>query len=316
MKKLVTICAISLLTLPAMAQDAENEALGRSDAFGGNEAAISSDSDNGLGGETFTNDEAFGGGDLPPVVEAGPMDGPMGDPMGDIAPLEDVISGMSEAEFSQFEQGIEMEGGFSDDVGFALDQASISQALEAGVITQEQADTVGQLVELVEANSESFDFDLEQMITEELTSGDLGGDEALRILQTFNTLSDADKAIAGSADFDPARDYEQLSAAGQESIAGYFRQELQIQGAENPEQLANILDAVGVDDISQLDLEQLSQLDAQAQDELINEYLGGEIPEGVDPTGAGGAAGGPDPSGAGGATGGPDPSGAGSATGG
>ena len=284
MKKFITVCAFSLLAMPVLAQDNETGAPGNESGFDGNAPAITSGADGG-----------FGGGDLPP---------------GDIAPLEDVISGMSETEFSAFEQNIEQEGGFSEDVGFALDQASISQALEAGVITQEQADTVGQLVELVEANSESFDFDLEQMITEELTNGNIGGDEALRVLQTFNSLSDADKQIAGQADFDPARDYDQLSAAGQESLENYFRQEIQIQAEQNPEEFAGLLQAAGVSDVSELTIEQISRLEG-----LEQEMTQG-LPEGVDPTGAGSAAGGPDPTGAGSAAGGPDPTVAGGADGG
>lgn len=158
---------------------------------------------------------------------------------GEVASLGDVLSSMSPAQLQSFQQEVTSGAGLSSDVSFAIDQASVSQALEAGVITQTQASIVNQILEISDANAESFDFDLERLIAEEINAGNINADEAVRVLTAFNSLDDADKVLAGTSEFNPyiTADYNELSASGKEVVETFLRGELTAEGGTDVDAL-------------------------------------------------------------------------------
>lgn len=176
-----------------------------------------------------------------------------------VTPLSAVLETMSPSEIRSFESSLETGDAISGELTQAVDRASISQALEAGIITQEQAETVGQLLEIVEADSESFDFDLQRLMQEDLASGNLNDAQALIILTAFNSLNSADKDIAGQEDFTPIDDYTQLSPSGQSAIETFLRDALALESVNNPAEMQQLLIANSITNIDHLTLAELAQ---------------------------------------------------------
>ena len=77
------------------------------------------------------------------------------------------------------------------------------------MITEEEAQDVAGALEILEANAEFFQFDIQDVIFQALEEGDVSLDEITLTLNAFNQLSDAGKAIVGQENFDP----NDLSAA-------------------------------------------------------------------------------------------------------
>ena len=139
--------------------------------------------------------------------------------------LSAVLSGLSDSQRSTFETDIGSAMNLNADIDAVFEAATINQALEQGVITAAQAEQAEQALAIIEANADSFSFDVQDAIADALANGvDL--DEISQTLNVFDTLSDADKAIVGQEAFgDPSQSaeaqalWDQLSPDAQSKIA-------------------------------------------------------------------------------------------------
>ena len=117
----------------------------------------------------------------------------------EIAPLANVISGMSETEITQMEQTV-IEGAISME---ALCDSAVAQ-------------------QIANANAEFFDFDILDEIATIIAEGEFTEAQIRSTLEGFNNLSDADKALVGQYNFEADASntlYQQVSAAGKTIIA-------------------------------------------------------------------------------------------------
>ena len=132
----------------------------------------------------------------------------------EIVPLGDAISGLTEQDFANRAGA----GDISVQIDAALDSAMVADALEQGLITQEEAGTLNQALEIIEANIENFDFDIQAMIAEALENGDVNLQQVTETLNAFEQLSDAGKAIVGQETFNPLNGQGNLSDADWEIV--------------------------------------------------------------------------------------------------
>jgi len=139
----------------------------------------------------------------------------------EVPSLADVLSEMSDVEISEMEQSVFDAGALDFDTQSMI-QNEIEAALEEGLISPEQASDVDIALEIVNANAEFFDFDILKEISELIAEGEFSEAQIRQTLQAFDSLSDADKAIVASEEFD-ANDvnnalYQQVSAEGKAII--------------------------------------------------------------------------------------------------
>jgi len=127
----------------------------------------------------------------------------------EIVPLGDAISGLTEQDFANSAGA----GDISVQIDAALDSAMVADALEQGLITQEEAGTLNQALEIIEANIDNFDFDIQAMIAEALENGDVNLQQVTETLNAFDQLSDAGKEIVGQETFNPLNGQGNLSDA-------------------------------------------------------------------------------------------------------
>lgn len=127
----------------------------------------------------------------------------------EIVPLGEAISGLTEQDIAEQAST----GGMSAQIDAALDSAMVSEALEQGLITQEEAGSLNQALEIIEANVDNFDFDIQATITEALNNGDVNIQQVVETLNAFDQLSDAGKAIVGQETFSPFDGQGDLSDA-------------------------------------------------------------------------------------------------------
>jgi uncharacterized membrane protein len=130
----------------------------------------------------------------------------------EITPLADVLGNMSPQERQSFDQNISEAQGLSSEVSRAVDAATVSQALEAGLITEEQASAVSEALEIIEANADSFNFDVQSAIEQGLADGSLTMSQVTETLNAFVQLSDAGKALVGNQAFVPEANNQYYSA--------------------------------------------------------------------------------------------------------
>ena len=83
-----------------------------------------------------------------------------------------------------------------------LNVAVVNQAFESGLISADEASDVEAALEILEANTQFFDFDLPGLI-DELLAKLVTTDELYTTLDLFNQLSVADKTEVGKESFDP-----------------------------------------------------------------------------------------------------------------
>jgi hypothetical protein len=139
----------------------------------------------------------------------------------EVPSLADVLSEMSDVEISEMEQSVFDAGALDFDTQSMI-QNEIEAALEEGLISPEQASDVDIALEIVNANAEFFDFDILKEISELIAEGEFSEAQIRQTLQAFDSLSDADKALVTSEEFD-ANDvnnalYQQVSAEGKAII--------------------------------------------------------------------------------------------------
>ena len=90
-----------------------------------------------------------------------------------------------------------------DDFEGTLNLAVVNQAFESGLISADEASDVEAALEILEANTQFFDFDLLGLIDELLAEGVVTTEELYTTLDLFNQLSVADKTEVGKESFDP-----------------------------------------------------------------------------------------------------------------
>ena len=138
----------------------------------------------------------------------------------EIAPLADIISGMSDSEITQMEQTVTDVGSLTSDVEFVV-EAAVSEAVSEGAISMEVMSDSAVAQQIANANAEFFDFDILDEIATLIAEGEYSEAQIRSTLEGFNALSDADKALVGRYDFEVASDnvlYQQVSAAGKTII--------------------------------------------------------------------------------------------------
>lgn len=115
--------------------------------------------------------------------------------------LADVIGTLSSDEISQMESSVADQGSLSFDMDVTV-EAAVSEAIEDGLISAEQAEDAAASLELIQANADFFNFDIVEAIGEVIESGEFSIEEIRQTLEGFNTLSEAGKALVGNEDFD------------------------------------------------------------------------------------------------------------------
>ena len=139
----------------------------------------------------------------------------------EVPSLADVLNDMNDVEILEMEQSVFDTGALDFDAQSMI-QNEIEAALEEGLISPEQASDLDIALEIVNANTEYFDFDILQEISDLIEEGEFSEAQIRQTLQAFDSLSDADKALVANEGFD-ANDpgnalYQQVSAEGQTII--------------------------------------------------------------------------------------------------
>jgi len=139
----------------------------------------------------------------------------------EVPSLADVLNDMNDVEILEMEQSVFDTGALDFDTQSII-QNEIEAALEEGLISPEQASDLDIALEIVNANAEYFDFDILQEISDLIEEGEFSEAQIRQTLQTFDSLSDADKALVANEGFD-ANDpgnalYQQVSAEGKSII--------------------------------------------------------------------------------------------------
>ena len=119
----------------------------------------------------------------------------------EVPSLADVLSDMSDIEILEMEQSVFDSGALDFDTQSMI-QSEIEAALEDGLISPEQASDLDIALEIVNANAEYFDFDILQEISTLIAEGEFSEAQIRQTLQAFDSLSDADKALVASEEFD------------------------------------------------------------------------------------------------------------------
>ena len=114
----------------------------------------------------------------------------------EIAPLADIISGMSDSEITQMEQTVTDVGSLTSDVEFVV-EAAVSEAVSEGAISMEVMSDSAVARQIANANAEFFDFDILDEIATLIAEGEYSEAQIRSTLEGFNALSDADKALVG-----------------------------------------------------------------------------------------------------------------------
>jgi hypothetical protein len=139
----------------------------------------------------------------------------------EVPSLADVLSDMSDIEILGMEQSVFDSGALDFDTQSMI-QSEIEAALEEGLISPEQASDLDIALEIVNANAEYFDFDILQEISTLIAEGEFSEAQIRQTLQAFDSLSDADKALVASEEFDASNPanalYQQVSAEGKAII--------------------------------------------------------------------------------------------------
>lgn len=133
-----------------------------------------------------------------------------------IPSLQSSLSELSPQQLEVFNENINAAGTISENVGAAIDQAQVSAALEQGFITQAEAADLNTALQIIEANADKFDFDVNAAITEALAAGDITAAEVAAVTTAFSNLSEAGQSIVGQEAFDAVAGnalYDSLSAA-------------------------------------------------------------------------------------------------------
>ena len=118
--------------------------------------------------------------------------------------LGDVLGDLSSAELQDFNDSLVSEDSIMlDDFEGTLNVAVVNQAFESGLISADEASDVEAALEILEANTQFFDFDLLGLIDELLAEGVVTTEELYTTLDLFNQLSVADKTEVGKESFDP-----------------------------------------------------------------------------------------------------------------
>ena len=137
----------------------------------------------------------------------------------EVPSLESALSSMSSDERGAFDQSLSATGGLSADLGAALEQAAVNQAVAQGLVSEADAENVEKVLEIIEANSESFNFDIKAEIDSLISSGAVSLEDVTKTLAAFDQLSDEAKAIVGNQDFDASNlDQYDLSDSDKEII--------------------------------------------------------------------------------------------------
>ena len=137
----------------------------------------------------------------------------------EVPSLESALSSMSSDERGAFDQSLSATGGLSSDLGAALEQAAINQAVSQGLVSEADAQNAEKALAIIEANADAFNFDIKAEIGALIESGDISLDEVTKTLAAFDQLSDDAKAIVGNQDFDASNlDQYNLSDADKQII--------------------------------------------------------------------------------------------------
>ena len=121
----------------------------------------------------------------------------------DVPALGSVLGDLTGEEMSSFEESLVGAANLNSDIEMAFSAEALDLAIEQGIITEADAEDVGKALEIIEANSEYFDFDIAALAFEALEAGDVSLEEVTATLAAFDQLSDEGKAIVGQEDFDP-----------------------------------------------------------------------------------------------------------------
>ena len=128
----------------------------------------------------------------------------------EVPPLSEILGSLSGIQIEALEGDVSTGAGLTEDIDIAIEQA-VSEAVAEGVITQEQAADAAASLAIVNANAEFFDFDILDAMGDAIEQG-LSIEEVRLTLESFNSLSDAGKAIVGQNSFTGSGDsYNALS---------------------------------------------------------------------------------------------------------
>ena len=122
----------------------------------------------------------------------------------EVPSLESALSNLSSEDRGAFDQSLSATGVLSADLGAALEQAAVNQAVAQGLVSEADAQNVEKVLAIIESNADSFNFDIKAEIDSLITSGDVSLADVTATLAAFDQLSDEAKAIVGNQDFDPS----------------------------------------------------------------------------------------------------------------
>lgn len=109
----------------------------------------------------------------------------------------------------------------------------IEQAVEQGILTEAQASNQAEALAIIESNQHHFDFDVFETLGTAVDQGTLTEENALQLLNAFNSLSDAGKQLVGQQAFgteDGNALYQQLSESDRGIIDSVSQQIGESQG--------------------------------------------------------------------------------------
>ena len=130
--------------------------------------------------------------------------------------LEVSVNALSVEDRAAFEQNSQALTGMNADVDSAIQQVRVNKAVEEGLMTSEEAQNMETALSILEANADSFNFDVKAAIAEAYDQGLVTQDQIVQTLQAFDSLSDAAKLSVGNSEFDAVEGnelYDQLSDA-------------------------------------------------------------------------------------------------------
>ena len=137
--------------------------------------------------------------------------------------LQSSLADLTPEQREVFNDNVTAAGTLSENVGRAIDQAQVGAALEQGLITQSEAADLNTALEIIEANADKFNFDVNAAITEALAAGDLTAADVAAVTTAFANLSDAGQSIVGQEAFDAVAGnplYDSLSDADKAIVDG------------------------------------------------------------------------------------------------
>lgn len=140
----------------------------------------------------------------------------------EIPSLADVVSNMDATELSEMESSIADMGSIAVDVDIAVDasvELAVSEAIEDGLISAEEAADATASLSLVADNAQFFNFDILDAIASIVESGEFTMAEVRSTLEGFNSLSEAGKTVVGQESFDYIAAHDSSDPSDPEYIA-------------------------------------------------------------------------------------------------